>query len=113
MTSEKGVVGDLVAFDGGDSIEQILRDMFADKNIEMKSNFRNPVVVSKMRLLAEWCNLEGLTGTSKLITTFVQFYEKDVVSEKGTGRTQLYEAVSGLIEKDRSIKDKLLDAETK
>jgi hypothetical protein len=106
------LLADLQSYEGDDMIS-LLRDMFDSKNIEMKSNFISPIVISQMRLFADACDVEHYPKTAKFVRSFVSYFEKDVVSKDGTGRSELYDAVSGLMKEDYGFKDKLLGREEK
>lgn len=101
------LLGQLSEFES-DSPEQILREMFTDDNIEMKSDFKNPLAMSKGRLLVKWLRIDKHDEAADLMEDFLEFFERDVVSNKRQGRTEIISAIAELIKRDQGMKDKLL-----
>lgn len=103
----ENLIGELQAYEG-DSVEQILRDLLNDKNIELKTELKNPLMMSKARLLVTWCRAEGLTTTADLLEAFIEFYVRDMVSYNRSSRTEITQAIAEIMKRDQGLKQRLL-----
>lgn len=95
----------------GETLEQILLDLLAPGNVTMKTEFPNPLLVSRIRMASKWAELQGLEQVAEFLKQFVTFFETDMVSYKRQSRTEIVTAVSEIVKHDRKVREKLVGDE--
>ena len=96
-----------------DTVTQILKEMFNDTDIELKTDLPNSMVVSRARLAAALYQEEKCPKTGKLLKTFLDFYVRDRVSDHRKSREEVIAAVTNLMSRQDPLADKLLGNDRK
>jgi hypothetical protein len=105
--SPENLIGQLQEY-SGDDIINFLNSMYEDENIELKSDFKNPIAVSKGQLLADWLDIEGLSDSAELWRKFLNYHSRNMVSYKRGSRDEGFRAVSHILEKEENLREKML-----
>lgn len=94
------------------TLQEIFKDFLNDKNIELKTDLPNSMIVSRARLAVVWTAASGCPETAKLLSAFIEFYVRDRVSQDGKRTTELLGAISGLMNRPDRLTEKLLGMES-
>jgi hypothetical protein len=77
------------------SSERILDKLTTvDKNIAVKTELINPLVIARLQAYARWCKNEEMTIADDIITKFIKDYMVDMISNKRKGRLEVIHAIS-------------------
>ena len=99
MTDLKGL-GDLKQIKDV-SLQDILMDLLdGDHDLELKTQIFNPKDVAGLNILSTVLKMEGLDKSSKLITVFIKEYLRYMVSYNRQSRTELINAIAGMLDRD-------------
>lgn len=93
-------VGDVTA-------EEILTNLMQAENIEMKTEIKKPLQLAKLYVLKELLQDAGFNTASGIINAFIQKYLVYMVSDKRKGRKEIIDAISGIREQIKTVKEKL------
>ena len=101
-------------FEGSDELESeeddttaidILKGLMdAESDLELKTHVIVPKDIAGLQVLVSVLKMYELDGSSKLLETFITYYLKLMVSYQRKGRKEIVDAVSGLMERERSLK---------
>lgn len=89
--------------------EEILTNLMQAENIEMKTEIKKPLQLAKLYVLKTLLQNTGFNTASNIIDTFIQKYLVYMVSDKRKGRKEIIEAVSGIREQVKTVKEKLVN----
>lgn len=99
-------------FEGGDEVtgEQLLQDQYVkDKNLEMKSDVRDPMVIVAMKLLSAGAEHRNYKDVQDLLDLAVESYLAVQVSHKRMGRKEFRDSWVALMEASMRKKEGLAD----
>lgn len=98
-------------FDSGDDVtgEQLLDKMYvSDENLILKTDIKDPMAVTTVRLFAEACR-EPFPRVSKLLEFAVQFNNEAMVSHNRLSREEMKEMWVALMETNMRKREGLAD----
>lgn len=84
-----------------DSIEKILGNLLTDNNIELKTEINNPFALSVLKTIQKYLKEKKLQKSSGFIKIFIKYLLKYYVSYERKSRTEIVDAVKGMIENSR------------
>lgn len=79
-----------------ESVEKILVRMLDGQDVELKTEYHDPLRVSLLETLADWLEAEGLTSSAQLLKDFLKHYSIAMVSNDRKSREEIVRAVSEL-----------------
>lgn len=87
-----GLMDDLVPTED-ESVEKILVRLMQEDSIGMKTEYSNPLAVTRLLAIADWLQEEGMLGSSAEIREFVKNYSINMVSKDREGRREIVRAL--------------------
>lgn len=89
---------------------KLIRDMYSsDKNINMKTDIKNPAVHSSLDLLGVYYNDIGFKDGSKYIKKYSASLKEQMVSDNRKGRTEFKELISAKLQQMiRTFSDRMM-----
>ncbi len=90
------------------SVEQILNFMLDPESIDMKTEINNVSAFTGIHVIAGYFRDLDMNLTADVIENYLETYKRLKVSEKRRGRTEIIEALKGLIEHNPMMKEKLM-----
>jgi hypothetical protein len=79
-----------------ESVEKILVRMLDGQDVELKTEYHDPLRVSLLETLADWLEAEGLISSAQLVRDFLSHYSIAMVSNDRKSREEIVRAVSEL-----------------
>jgi hypothetical protein len=89
--------------------EEILTRLMKADDIELKTEIKKPLHLAKLYVLKELMQDAGFNTAGEIIDRFIQKYLVYMVSDKRKGRREIIEAVSGIREQIKTVKEKLIN----
>lgn len=83
----------------GDSVEDILNKTITPEDIQLKTEYPNPVAVTKLRLLGEWLELNDIPEGKKIISLYIEEFSKNMVSYKRGSRKEIIQGIIGIMQR--------------
>jgi len=75
--------------------KEILNDLMdSSENLELKSRVNNPFILTYFRYYSVMLNMSGLEQPSNSIEMIIKFFLEYMISYKGLGRTEVFNAIS-------------------
>lgn len=89
---------------------KLVKDMYTgDKNLNLKTDIKNPPVHSALDLLGEYFNTIGFKDGSKYIKFYSKSLKEQMVSDTRKGRTEFKELMSAKLQQlARSFSDRIM-----
>jgi hypothetical protein len=75
-------------------LAQLVSSLMTVENIELKSELKNPLNLTRLGGVANWCNDQDLKSSKPVIDSFILDYLKYMVSNKRQGRSEVVKAIS-------------------
>jgi hypothetical protein len=87
--------------------------MVDEKNVAMKTDINQPLNLSRLEILAQMFEDEGLPRCALIIRQFVVLYRINRVSFKRQSRKEIIKALIGIDDSERTLNQKLSSPPTK
>jgi len=94
-----------------ESVEKILVRMLDGQDVELKTEYHDPLRVSLLETLADWLEAEGLTSSAQLLKDFLKHYSIAMVSNDRKSREEIVRAVSELRKQTQTVHNRWTGAE--
>jgi len=85
---------------------KLISELINDKNIELKTEISNPLVMSILDSLGEYLEQKGLKQSSSLLKTFLFWFRVNMISFNRKSRTEYIKAISSLYTAEATEKEK-------
>ena len=96
-----------------DSLEKILAELLNAKDIELKSEIHNPIILTKLKTLSVWMKLEKCPKSSKMLEDFITYYLKYMVSHNRESRKEIIHALSEMLKREAPLGEKIMGEKIK
>ena len=91
-----------------ENIEKIIANLLDEKNIELKTEIRNPLALTVLTLVGDYFGENGYNDTKDLIDKFVNRYLKYMVSFKRKSRQEVKDILMKMESEEETATDKLI-----
>jgi len=85
---------------------KLISELINDKNIELKTEISNPLVMSILDSLGEYLEQKGLKQSSSLLKTFLFWFRVNMISFKRKSRNEYIKAINSLYSSEITEKEK-------
>jgi hypothetical protein len=91
---------------------QILNSLQDKENVEMQTEIQQPLNLTRMETLAEWCHDENAFISENTLLNFVNKFRINMVSFNRQSRKEVISALTESIKEERRLSEKLLSVPT-
>jgi hypothetical protein len=76
-----------------ESVESIIAKLMEGDNIALKTEYGNPLNITRLSAIADWLQEEGMLTSATIIREFVKHYSENMVSHQRKGRGEIVKAL--------------------
>lgn len=107
------IFDNLIPIQDKNSLEEILNNMLNSDNVEMKTQIQKPTNLTKLAILAQWLESEGMIETAKMINRYIFEFRINMVSFNRQSRKEIIAALTPNIQAERNLIEKLTEVKEK